>query len=414
MAAKRSTPPAAAGSATGAGTERPRTRTPEPRPARTPAPVEEPEAPVAPPRQRPATGQRRPGAAPRPAAVFEESVSVEEVPLAPVEVVPEVPAPRERRAPRAPAPEPAVIPESAPGFVPAEQIEVVEEVIPVAEAPAKRRGAHKAPAAPAPVQPVQAVSRPAAAPVSVRTSGADVVLVRDLTKVYGTQTQVEALRGASLAIAAGQLTAIMGRSGSGKSTLLHCMAGLDVPTSGTVTISGEQISSANDSQAAKIRRDYVGYISRDANLFPDMTVADNIGLPLAIRKQAVDQAWYDQVIAILGLAECLGARPVQLPPALQQRVACARSMVAKPAVVFADEPTGDLDSLSAAEFLAMLRTLADTLGQSIVLATHDPVAASSAHRVFVMEDGLVTQEIASPNLTTVIDALRSVSSGYLA
>ena len=216
---------------------------------------------------------------------------------------------------------------------------------------------------------------------------------RDLVKVYGAgTTTVRALDGVDVDLVRGELTAIMGPSGSGKSTLMHCLAGLDRPTSGTVVVDGETVSSMSERKLTALRRTRVGFVFQAYNLVPTLTALENITLPLDIARRRVDRAHLDLVVETLGLADRLGHKPSELSGGQQQRVACARALVARPAVVFADEPTGNLDSTSAAEVLGFLRRSVDDLGQSVVMVTHDPTSAAYAHRVLFLADGRLVGE----------------------
>jgi putative ABC transport system ATP-binding protein len=204
----------------------------------------------------------------------------------------------------------------------------------------------------------------------------------------------------------GQCTAIMGPSGSGKSTLMHCMAGLDRPTDGQIWVDGQNIVGLSQRELTKLRRTRIGFVFQSYNLVPTLTAAENITLPLEIAGRPVDRDWFDIVVETLGLGDRLTHRPSELSGGQQQRVACARALIARPAVVFADEPTGNLDSKAAAEVLGFLRTGADDMGQSIVLVTHDPTAASYAHRIVFLGDGKVVGELYNPTVDAILDALR--------
>ena len=229
---------------------------------------------------------------------------------------------------------------------------------------------------------------------------------RGLTKVYGEgEAQVHALRGIDVDLARGELTAIMGPSGSGKSTLMHCLAGLDRPTSGTVAVDGLEVSSMSERRLTKMRRTRVGFIFQAFNLVPTLTAAENITLPLDIARRPVDRALFDEVVDAVGLRDRLGHKPAELSGGQQQRVACARALVARPSVIFADEPTGNLDSHASGEVLGFLRRSVDQLGQSVVMVTHDPRAASYAHRVLFLADGELVAELRSPTQASVLDAL---------
>ena len=234
---------------------------------------------------------------------------------------------------------------------------------------------------------------------------------RGLVKTYGTgDTAVQALAGIDVDFARGELTAIMGPSGSGKSTLMHCMAGLDTVTAGTVVIDGEDVGSMNQRQLTKLRRTRLGFIFQAFNLVPTLTAAENITLPLDIARRPVDRTLFDAIVAAVGLEKRLNHRPSELSGGQQQRVACARALVARPAVIFADEPTGNLDSKSATALLAFLRRSVDDLGQTVVMVTHDPRAAAYAHRVLFLADGRLVAELTNPTQASVLEILGSLSS----
>ena len=229
---------------------------------------------------------------------------------------------------------------------------------------------------------------------------------RSLTKVYGAgEAQVHALRGIDVDLARGELTAIMGPSGSGKSTLMHCLAGLDRPTSGTVVVDGLEVSAMPERHLTKLRRTRVGFIFQAFNLVPTLTAAENITLPLDIARRPVDRELFDEVVEAVGLADRLHHKPAELSGGQQQRVACARALVSRPSVIFADEPTGNLDSHASGEVLGFLRRSVDMLGQSVVMVTHDPRAASYAHRVLFLADGELVAELEAPTQASVLDAL---------
>ena len=229
----------------------------------------------------------------------------------------------------------------------------------------------------------------------------------DLVKTYGSgNTAVRALDGVSVAFAAGEFTAIMGPSGSGKSTLMHCLAGLDTPSSGSVRIGGTEISGLGDRALTLLRRRRVGFIFQSFNLLPTLTAEQNIRLPLELAGRKPDPQWWDAVITSLGLNDRLRHRPSQLSGGQQQRVACARALITRPDVVFADEPTGNLDSRSGAEVLGFLRASVRELGQTVVMVTHDPVAASYAGRVLFLADGRVSGEMSAPTPQSVLDYLK--------
>jgi putative ABC transport system ATP-binding protein len=231
----------------------------------------------------------------------------------------------------------------------------------------------------------------------------------DLVKVYGSgQTAVRALDGVSLELPEHEFTAVMGPSGSGKSTLLHCLAGLDSITSGRVLIGDTDITTLDDRRLTQLRRDRVGFVFQAFNLVPTLTAAENITLPLDIAGRPVDQAWFDRVIDATGLRERLGHRPSQLSGGQQQRVAAARALVTRPRIIFADEPTGNLDSRASAEVLSFLRQSVDDLGQTVVMVTHDPVAAGYADRVVFLGDGRVVDEMAKPTAKRVLDRMKAL------
>ena len=233
----------------------------------------------------------------------------------------------------------------------------------------------------------------------------------DLWKVYGEgDAAVEALRGVTIDFASGEFTAIMGPSGSGKSTLLHCLAGLDTPTRGSMWIGDVDLTSLGEKQLTALRRDKVGFVFQSFNLVPTLTAAENITLPLDIAGRDVDRAWYDTVIDTIGLRDRLGHRPSELSGGQQQRVAGARALVSRPEIVFADEPTGNLDSRSSAELLGFLREAVSTYGQTILMVTHDANAASYADRVVFLADGRVVDEMRDPTADRVLDRLKSLES----
>jgi putative ABC transport system ATP-binding protein len=231
----------------------------------------------------------------------------------------------------------------------------------------------------------------------------------DLWKVYGTgEAQVIALRGVTVALERGRFTAIMGPSGSGKSTLMHCLAGLDSVTRGHVWVGDTEVTGLNDSGMTKLRREKVGFVFQQFNLLPTLTAAENILLPLNIAGRKVDKQWYDTVIDTVDLRDRLSHRPAQLSGGQQQRVACARALVSRPEVVFADEPTGNLDSRSGAEVLGFLRNSVRDFGQTIVMVTHDPNAASYADRVIFLGDGQIVDEMQDPTAEAVLDRLKQL------
>ena len=226
----------------------------------------------------------------------------------------------------------------------------------------------------------------------------------DLTKVYGSKdNEVMAFDHVNVEFKRGEMTAIMGPSGSGKSTLMHCMAGLDAPSSGKVMVEGLEVSSMNQKQLTDLRREQIGFIFQSFNLVPTLSAEENILLPLQIAKRPIDRDWFNQVVKVVGLEKRLTHRPSQLSGGQQQRVACARAIMARPSVIFADEPTGNLDSRSSREVLGFLRDSVRDYGQSIVMVTHDPRAASFADRVLVLADGNITRDMQHPTYNEILE-----------
>jgi putative ABC transport system ATP-binding protein len=233
----------------------------------------------------------------------------------------------------------------------------------------------------------------------------------ELVKVYGTgPAAVRALDGVSVGFESGQFSAIMGPSGSGKSTLMHCLAGLDEVTSGSVWLGDTDLTTLNDDQLTKLRRERVGFLFQSFNLLPTLTAEQNLLLPLELAGRKPDKAWVDSLVDVLGLGERLKHRPAELSGGQQQRVALARALVTKPEVVFADEPTGNLDSKTGAEVLSFLRQSVRELGQTVVMVTHDPVAASYANRVVVIADGNVAGDIPDPTAENVLAAISGLGA----
>jgi len=229
----------------------------------------------------------------------------------------------------------------------------------------------------------------------------------DAVKVYGHgETEVRALDGVSVEFETARFTAIMGPSGSGKSTLIHAMAGLDALTSGSVWIGGTDLATLNDRKLTKLRRDRVGFVFQQFNLIPTLTASANILLPLRLARRRPDHEWVDEVVATVGLDARLAHRPSELSGGQQQRVAVARALASRPEIVFADEPTGNLDSRSGAEILSFMRQAVREFGQTIVMVTHDPVAASYADRAIFLADGRVVGELQDPTSDSVLDAMR--------
>ena len=232
--------------------------------------------------------------------------------------------------------------------------------------------------------------------------------VTDLSKIYvHGDTQVVALDKVNVGFGQSQFTAIMGPSGSGKSTLMHCVAGLDSFSSGSVRVGDVELGSLTDRQLTKLRRDRIGFIFQAFNLLPTLTALENITLPMDIAGRAPDKAWLDSVIGMVGLSGRLGHRPAQLSGGQQQRVAVARALASGPDIVFGDEPTGNLDSRAGAEVLGFLRDSVRELGQTVVMVTHDPVAASYADRVIFLADGRIVDEMYEPTADGVLDLMKS-------
>jgi putative ABC transport system ATP-binding protein len=241
-----------------------------------------------------------------------------------------------------------------------------------------------------------------APPAVVRASG--------VVRRYGTgETAVDALRGVSVEIAKGHLTAVMGPSGSGKSTLMHILAGLDKPTSGSVAIAGTDITNLDDAALTRLRRDHIGFIFQFFNLLPMLTAAENIALPLKLAGGKPDPDWLAELIATVGLSARLGHRPSELSGGQQQRVAVARALVSRPSVMFADEPTGNLDSTTSGEILALLRKSVDQLGQTTVMVTHDAHAAAIADRVLFLADGDIVRDRGRSTAHEILATLEEVS-----
>jgi putative ABC transport system ATP-binding protein len=240
---------------------------------------------------------------------------------------------------------------------------------------------------------------------AVRTVAAS---AREATKRYGSgDTAVTALDGVSVDFYSGEFTAIMGPSGSGKSTLMHTVAGLDGLTSGSVQIGDVDLTTLNDKRLTKLRREKIGFIFQAFNLVPTLTAIENITLPLALAGKKADPVWLDLVVCTVGLGDRLAHRPSELSGGQQQRVAVARALVSQPEIIFGDEHTGNLDSRSGAEILAFMRQAVRELGQTIVMVTHDPVAASYADRVLFLTDGQIVDEMSAPTPDRVLDLMKS-------
>ena len=241
-------------------------------------------------------------------------------------------------------------------------------------------------------------------------SGA-VVDARDVTRRYGEgDTAVDALRGVSLQVAEGNLTAVMGPSGSGKSTLMHILAGLDRPTSGEVVIDGTSIGELGDTELTKLRREHIGFVFQFFNLLPMLTAEENITLPLSIAGQKPDPEFFRGLIEKVGLADRLHHRPSELSGGQQQRVAIARALVSRPTVLFADEPTGNLDSATGSEILALMRDSVDSYGQTTVMVTHEPRAAAIADRILFLADGVIVRDLPGASQAEVLATLTEIAA----
>jgi len=242
------------------------------------------------------------------------------------------------------------------------------------------------------------------------TSPAPIVSTSDLHRTYGEgEAAVHALRGVSVGFPAGQFTAIMGPSGSGKSTLMHLLAGLDRPSSGSVLVDGEELAQLDDKKLTALRRDKLGFVFQAFNLVPVLSARENITLPLTLAGRKVDQAWMDTLVDAVGLRDRLTHRPAELSGGQQQRVAIARALISRPAVVFADEPTGNLDSVSSAEVLGLLRRAVDEFGQTVIMVTHDAGAAAVADRVLVLRDGEVVHDGTADSAEDLLDLMKQVA-----
>jgi putative ABC transport system ATP-binding protein len=246
--------------------------------------------------------------------------------------------------------------------------------------------------------------------VEAARSQAAVVAARDLTRRYGEgDTAVEALRGVSLDVPKRQLTAVMGPSGSGKSTLMHILAGLDKPSSGEVTIAGTGISKLNDTDLTKLRREHIGFVFQFFNLLPMLNAEENVVLPLSIAGEKPDKAWVDELMGKIGLKDRRDHRPSELSGGQQQRVAIGRALVSRPTIVFADEPTGNLDSKTSGEILDLMRTSVDGFGQTTVMVTHDARAAAIADRILFLADGLIVKDLGPSDAHEVLGVMEELS-----
>jgi putative ABC transport system ATP-binding protein len=252
---------------------------------------------------------------------------------------------------------------------------------------------------------MQTITHPG--PPSTTRAGA---VARGLTKTYGSgDAEVHALDGVDLDIASGRFTAVMGPSGSGKSTLMHCLAGLDTPTAGEVTVAGVELSSLDDNALTRFRRDHVGFVFQAFNLLPMFTAEQNIRLPHDLAGSTTDPEWFGVVVDVLGIRDRLGHRPGEMSGGQQQRVAVARALITRPAIVFADEPTGNLDSHASAEVLGFLRRAVRELGRTVVMVTHDLEAASYADEVVVLADGRVGSHLEHPSPESLLAALHGTT-----
>jgi putative ABC transport system ATP-binding protein len=243
-------------------------------------------------------------------------------------------------------------------------------------------------------------------------SNGAVVVADGVTRVYGAgDTAVQALQGVSVEIESGRLTAVMGPSGSGKSTLMHILAGLDKPTSGTVRIAGIEITSLGDTELTKLRRQHIGFVFQFFNLLPMLSAKENVLLPLTIAGEKPEDGWFDDLVQQVGLKDRLAHRPAELSGGQQQRVAIARALVSRPTVIFADEPTGNLDSTTSGEILQLVRHSVDAYGQTTVMVTHDARAAEMADRVLFLGDGKIVKEMPRSSAHDIIMAVEEIERG---
>jgi putative ABC transport system ATP-binding protein len=238
-----------------------------------------------------------------------------------------------------------------------------------------------------------------------------VVQATDVTRRYGEgETAVDALRGVTLGVRQGELVAVMGPSGSGKSTLMHILAGLDKPTTGTVEIAGTEITKLDDRKLTRLRREHIGFVFQFFNLLPMLTAEENVVLPLSISGEKADKAWLDELLAKMGLRDRRAHRPSELSGGQQQRVAIARALVTRPTILFADEPTGNLDSKTGGEILELMRESVDSYGQTTVMVTHEARAASIADRILFIADGLIVKELRNTNAADVLQVMSELQS----
>ena len=254
----------------------------------------------------------------------------------------------------------------------------------------------------------EAVAAPVAGTAEAPSAG-PVVSANDLTRRYGEgETAVDALRGVSLDVPKGQLTAVMGPSGSGKSTLMHILAGLDKPTTGTVTIAGTNITELSDADLTKLRRRHIGFVFQFFNLLPMLNAEENVVLPLSIAGEKPDKGWIDELLGEIGLAQRRDHRPSELSGGQQQRVAIGRALVSRPTIIFADEPTGNLDSKTSGEILELLNRSVRELGQTIVMVTHEARAAAIADRILFLDDGLIVREARDISAHEIVAAMEEL------
>ncbi|PZG01808.1 peptide ABC transporter ATP-binding protein [Micromonospora deserti] len=245
----------------------------------------------------------------------------------------------------------------------------------------------------------------------VTTTNEPAVRADNVWKVYGSgAAEVTALRDVSVELARGRFTAVMGPSGSGKSTLMHCLAGLDTVTRGETRIGATRVTGLRDAELTRLRREQIGFIFQQFNLLPTLTARENILLPLAIAGRRPEPDWFDTVVGTVDLRDRLGHRPDQLSGGQQQRVACARALITRPQVVFADEPTGNLDSRSGADVLGFLSRSVREFGRTIVMVTHDPTAAAYADRVIFLADGTVVEDLAAPTTDAVLETMKRLDT----
>jgi putative ABC transport system ATP-binding protein len=248
------------------------------------------------------------------------------------------------------------------------------------------------------------------APAPAHSNGT-VVEARDLTRRYGEgETAVDALRGVSLDVTAGQLVAVMGPSGSGKSTLMHILAGLDLPTAGTVSIAGTEITNLVDAKLTRLRRKHIGFVFQFFNLLPMLSAEENVVLPLSIAGEKPEREWLEELLDSTGLSDRRAHRPAELSGGQQQRVAIARALVTRPTILFADEPTGNLDSKTSGEILELMRASVDNYGQTTVMVTHEARAAAIADRVLFLADGLIVKELTGATAPQVLEVMSTLSS----